>query len=303
MSERYRFNFELRHLRSFLVIAEQLSFRKAAEQLHIAQPALTRQIQQLEEALSCQLFDRKERRIKLTKAGENLYQEIPSVLKQLTSISERTRKISTGEVSALRIGYSGAAMSSFLPEIISGLREMLEQCELDFFEKTSDQQLLDIKNDNLDIAFLLFQPDDKSVINIPIRPEKIGLVLANSHPLTSKKNITLSDLKKEKIILFPRHMNPIMYDEIIAHCHQAGFSPNIIKEAAPRSNAIGLVAAGIGIATIAESYAHSCVKGTTYRPIKQPGPMIDFCCVVKAGREEVWLKSLKQLIKKRKLNR
>lgn len=293
----YQFKYELRHLRTFLVIADLLSFRKAAEQLHIAQPALTRQIQQLEEALDCILFDRKKRSIKLTEAGQNFYEKLPLLFDQLEALTEQTRKIASGEISALRIGFSGAAMSSFLPSIIKEMRKSLEHCEFDFVEKTSDQQILDIKNDKLDAAFILFHPDDSELNVIPIRPEKIGLVLPEDHPLTAKKTVSLKALEKEKIILFPRHMNPVMYDEIIAHCHKAGFSPNVVREAAPRANAVCLVAANEGIATIAESYAHSCVQGTTYRPIKQPGPMIRFSCVVKAERDEEWLRVLKNIIK------
>ncbi len=248
--------------------------------------------------MGCELFDRKKRRIKLTAAGENLYEKLPLLFTQLQSITEKTQKIATGEISALRFGYSGAAMSSFLPAVIRKMRKSLEQCEYDFIEKTSDQQILDIKNDKLDAAFILYQPEDENLNVIPIRPEKIGLILPEDHPLAAKKTIPLEALKNEKLILFPRSMNPVMYDEIIAHCHKAGFSPNVVREATPRSSAICLVAAGEGIVTIAESYAHSCLQGTTYRPIKQPGPMIRFCCVVKAGRDEQWLKVLNDIIKK-----
>jgi len=298
MPNRYQFKFELRHLRSFLTIADLLSFRKAAERLHIAQPALSRQIHQLEEALECQLFDRHKRRIQLTGAGQYLYEKLPPLLEQLQNTTDQTQKVATGRISSLSFGYSGAAMSSFLPAVIREIRNTLDKCEFNFVEKTSDQLILDVLHDKIDAAFILYHPENPSLDIIPIRPEKIGIILPDDHNLVSKEIISLKDLEQETLILFPRKMNPVMYDEIITHCHQAGFTPKIIRETAPRSNAIGLVAAGEGIATIAESYAHTCVRGTIYRPLKQPGPMIHFCCVTKTDREGEWLTILKKIIKR-----
>lgn len=294
----YQSKFDLRQLRSFLAIADQLSFRKAAELLHIAQPALSRQIQQLEDALECQLFDRQKRRIQLTDAGRFLFERLPQLLDQLEITTDQTRKVATGQISSLRFGYSGAAMSSFLPSVIREIRETLDKCEIHFVEKTSDQLIMDVLHGKLDAAFILYHPDNPLLNVIPIRPEKIGIILPDNHALVSKEIISLKDLKSETFILFPRQMNPVMYDEIIAHCHQSGFSPKKIRETAPRSNAIGLVAAGEGIATIAESYAHTCVQGTAYRPLKQPGPMIRFCCITKADCDGEWLNLLKKIIKR-----
>ena len=213
-------------------------------------------------------------------------------------MTDQSQKVATGLIGSLRFGYSGAAMSSFLPSIIREIRSTLDECEFHFVEKTSDQLILDVLNEKIDAAFILYHPDDPLLDVIPIRPEKVGIILPEDHALVSKKNISLKDLKNETLILFPRKMNPVMYDEIIAHCHQAGFSPKVIREAAPRSNAIGLVAAGEGVATIAESYAHTCVSGTIFRALKQPCPMIRFCCITRTDREGEWLSLLKNIIQR-----
>jgi len=293
----YQFNFDLRQLRTFITIAQTLSFRKAAEQLHIAQPALSRQIAQLEEALTCQLFDRQKRQIKLTDAGQFLFDALPTLFENLHNITDRTTAIANGKVNKLKFGFSSAAMSSFLPAIIKLLHEQLDDCEFEFIEKTSDELIQAVIFENLDAAFILHRPQNKLLQTIPIKADRTGLILPDNHPLTKKKLLDLKDLHNETLILFPRMTNPTMYDDIISHCHQAGFSPRAIIETAPRSTAIGLVAAGQGIATIAESLKNTCVNGTTYRPLKQPAPMINYSCITRVERSGRWLDVLNNFIK------
>ncbi len=298
MPNSYQLNFEFRHLRTFMVIAEELSFRKAAEVLHVAQPALSRQILQLEEALDCQLFDRQKRKIKLTAAGVYLYDKLPNLFNQIYEVSEHTQKIATGQSAILKIGYSSAAMSSFLPAIIREIQNNLQNCEFKFVENTSNELIRAVTKEQLDAAFILFRPKLPLLKTISIKADRMGIILPEDHELTRKKKVSIKDLKDETLILFPRDTNPEMYDEIISYCQKAGFSPKAIIETAPRSTAIGLVAAGQGIATIAESLKGTCVKGAIYRPLLQPCPMINYSCIVRSDRTGQWLKVLSQYINK-----
>ncbi len=298
MPDSYQLKFELRHLRSFLTIAEELSYRKAAQKLHIAQPALSRQIIQLEDAIGCKVFDRTKRNIRLTTAGQFLYEKLPDLIEQLQTTTEQARKIDNGLVATLTFGYSSAAMSSFLPAVIREVRTTLEGCEFVFHERTSNKLIDDVISERLDAAFILYRPDNKLLNTIPIRSEKIGVILPDNHRLARKRTIAAKELIDETLILFPRTMNPVMYDEIIVYCQKAGFSPKSIREAAPRSTAIGLVAAGEGIATIAESLKHTCVSGTVFRPLVQPGPKIDFCCITRSDKKGRWLDILTKIIKR-----
>jgi DNA-binding transcriptional LysR family regulator len=298
MPNRYQLKFELRHLQTFMVIAEELSFRKAAEVLLIAQPALSRQILQLEEALDCLLFDRHKLKIKLTAAGEYFYDKLPNLFNQVYEISQHTQRIAAGQSAIIKIGYSSAAMSGFLPAIIREIQNKLENCEFKFVEGTSNELIHSVTKEQLDAAFILFRPKFPLLKTIPIKADKTGIILPEDHALTAKKRVALKDLKDETLILFPRSTNPEMYDEIISYCHKAGFSPKAIIETAPRSTAIGLVAAGQGIATIAESLKYTCVMGTTYRPLIQPCPMINFSCIVRSDRTAQWLNILSKYIKK-----
>lgn len=297
ISNSYQFGFNLRHLRSFLVIAEELSFRKAADKLHIAQPALSKQIAQLEETLGCQLFNRQKRRISLTTAGLFMFEKLPKLLNQLHETSEQALKVANGQSAILKFGYSSAAMSSFLPSVIREIQNNLDDCEFRFVEGTSDALISGVISEQLDAAFILHRPINPLLDTVAIKAEKSGVILPDDHPLTQKKRIALKELKNETLILFPRTTNPVMYDEIIAYCHKAGFSPKAIVETAPRSTAIGLVAAGQGVAAIAESLQHTCVKGTTFRPLVQPGPMVNYSCITRAGRTGHWLNVLNKFIK------
>lgn len=292
----YQMGFELRHLRNFMVIAELLSFRKAAEQLHIAQPALTRQIAQLEEALDCVLFDRQKRQISLTSAGQHLFNSLPLLFEQLQETVLQVQQVASGQAVRLRIGYSSATMSCFLPAVIHELQQQLADCEFKFVEGTSDKLIEAVLAKQLDAAFILSQPDIPQLNTMPIKSDEIGIILRGSHPLTRKKQVPLKALKDETLILFPRATNPVMFDEIIFHCLKAGFSPKQIIETAPRSTAIGLVAAGQGVATISPALQHSCIQGTTYRPLVQPGPLIHYSCVTRAETHGKWLDVLKEFI-------
>ncbi|WP_292955065.1 MULTISPECIES: LysR family transcriptional regulator [unclassified Neptuniibacter] len=292
----YQFGFEIRHLRNFLVIAEELSFRKAAERLHIAQPALSRQMSQMEDALKCQLFDRQKRQIKLTDAGKYLQDKGPHLLDGFSDLALQTRSVAEGRSVFLRVGFSSAAMSSFLPGIIRHLQSKLHGCEFEFVEDTSDKLITRVTNKQLDAAFILHCPNSPELKVLPIQPDNIGVILPDDHFLVGNREIDLADLKNDTLILFPRSTNPIMYDDILGHCHNAGFSPKGIIETAPRSTAIGLVAARQGVATIAESLKQSCIAGTVYRPLKGKGPKVNYSAVTHKDVSGQWIELLETYI-------
>lgn len=298
MPNSYQFGFELRHLRSFMAIAQALSFRKAAEKLHVAQPALSRQMAQLEEAIGYPLFDRQKRRIKLTAAGVLFYDKLPKLFNELAETIHQVQQVASGQSVTLKLGYSSAAMSCFVPSIIQEIQSNIEDCEFRFVEETSDELIDGVISERLDAAFILCRPDNVLLRTVPIKADQTGVVLPDAHPLAKKKRVALQALKDETLILYPRVTNPIMYDEIISCCHQAGFSPKAIIETAPRSTAIGLVAAGQGVATIAASLKHTCVKGTTFRPLVQPAPMINYSCITRADRTGKWLDVLISFIQR-----
>lgn len=292
-------NIELRHLKSFLAVSKCMNFRKAADELHIAQPALSRQIAQLETQLDCPLFDRSKRQIQLTAAGDYLLKALPDFFQQLHHITHTTTSVARGKIQQLRFGYSSAAMSGFLPSIIRYLHNSMEDCEFSFDENTSDELINGVIKKQYDAAFILHRPDNVLLRTLPIKSDKTGVVLPTDHPLTRKKTVSFKDLRDETLITFPRKTNPQMYDEIISHCHEAGFSPKHLIETAPRSTAIALVAAGQGIATLAASLQHSCISGTVYKPLRAPTPMVNYSCITLKQRQGEWLDLLESFIAKK----
>ena len=271
----YQFKYDLKQLRSFLAVAEKLSFRGAAESLFISQPALSKHIAQLETALDCKLFVRDKNKVLLTKAGEALYSNLPTVLEQLY---QTTSLLTVEDIQeqTIKIGYTCAAMASFFPHLIRDVRQELPACEFEFSEAMTDKLIDDVSQQQLDGAFIMSRPDEPQLKCLDIRPEPLGLMVPDNHFLASLNVVLLSALAKETLILFPRKMNPMLYDEIIGHCEAAGFVPRKIIEAQSGHAAIGFVAAGAGIAFIARSMATACLKGTCFKPLSPPVPQIHY---------------------------
>lgn len=282
----------MRQLEYFQAVAETLNVTRAAETLHMAQPALSRQIAALESQLGVALFSREGQRMQLTDAGRHLREKLPGVLQALDATLSRTRRIAEGQSLALGIGYSSAAMSSFLPEVIRQLRAAIPGLDPEFVERTSDQLVDDVIRGQLDLAFILHRPENPLLRTVPLREEPIGLIVPDHHPLARKRRVPLAALDGETLILFPRHTNPSMYDEILAACQAAGVTPARIREVAPRSIAIGLAAAGVGVATIASSLKHTCVRGTCFRHLVPPAPAIRFACILRTDADGAWVEAL-----------
>ncbi len=291
----YQFKYDLRQLRSFLAVAEKLSFRKAAEDMYISQPALSRQIAQLESALGCQLFVRDKNTVALTTAGESLYQELPRIFQQLYSVTS-SLTASRENLNRLRIGYACAAISSFFPSLIREIKNWLPEYEFEFYEMTTDKLIGEVEEGRIDGAFIMSRPREKHLKTVDIRSESIGLMVPDNHTLTAMNIIPLSALAKETLILFPRAINPTLYDQIIEHCEYAGFSPKAIKEAQSCHAAIGFVAAGAGVAFIASSMSGSCLRGTCFRPISPPGPVIDFSFISHISADDKWCYVFEKII-------
>ncbi len=291
----YQFKFDLKQLRSFLAVAEKLSFRGAAEAVFISQPALSKHIAQLEAALDCQLFVRDKNSVVLTKAGEALYATLPMVLEQLHQTTSLL-KTQDNSADAIKIGYTCAAMASFFPRLIRDIRQELPTYEFEFSEAMTDKLISDVIEHNLDGAFIMSRPEDPQLHRLDIRPEPLGLMVPDNHFLAAINVVPLSALAKEALILFPRKMNPMLYDEIISHCQGAGFQPHKIIEAQSGHAAIGFVAAGAGIAFIARSMATACLKGTCFRPLSPPLPQIHYSFITHHRAAGLWLSVFEQQI-------
>lgn len=243
---------ELRHLRSFLAVAEALHFGRAAERLHVTQPPLTRRIQQLEEALGgVRLFDRSRRRIALTESGEALVSEARRLLEQLDHAVEHTRRVARGEAGRLRIGFISTADYSVLPALLETFRRRFPGVEVELLESTGDEQLRLLDEGALDAGILIPAERHARLAWMPLYREPLVAVLPRASRLARGRGaLSAKALRDEPFVLFPRSLAASLYDRIIAYAQRAGFSPTIGQEARQMQTIIGLVAGGLGVSIV-----------------------------------------------------
>ncbi|MCF7687300.1 MAG: LysR family transcriptional regulator [Cephaloticoccus sp.] len=273
MPYKYHFAFELRHLVYFEAVAEHLHFRKAAETLGVAQPALSRQIAQLEAALGVMLFNRTQRKVELTAAGQALQRRLEPILDPLGRLPDELQSVANGGSGHIRIAFTGLAMATVLPGIIREFSRHHPGIQIELNESPTTEQLQALRTGAIDCGF--FHPDSDAPQGIQTRMllrQRNGLLLPVGHSLCLKKNLKLNDVNDAAFVLFPRKFNPGFYDRIIATCTNAGVKLKIAEEVWPRANGIGLVRAGMGVTFITPSEAQNLPPEVVFRPLEGPTP-------------------------------
>ncbi len=273
MPREYQFPFELRHLVYFREVARRLHFRKAAEALAIAQPALSRQIAQLEAALGVRLLNRSSRHVELTPAGSALVERIEPVLAALMRIPADMKAVSEGRVGRLRVAFTGLAMATVLPDILRGFHKQFPGIRLELNESPTALQIAALQAGEIECGF--FHPDgpSTSIETTPLLRERNGVLLPADHPLRGKKSIQLKDLADTPFVLFPRANNPGFYDRVLAAFAMSGVAPRIAEEVWPRSNGVGLVRAGVGATFAAPSEARHLPEKVIFKALVGPAPV------------------------------
>lgn len=268
MPREYQFPFELRHLVYFREVGRQLHFRKAAETLAIAQPALSRQIAQLEQALGTPLLNRSRRKVELTPAGAALLGRIEPLLRSLSGIPDEVHAMAAGQTGHVRVAFTGLAMATVLPGVLREFSKRHPGIRVELNESPTATQLKALQTEEVSCGF--FHPDAPTPglhTHVLLR-ERNGVLLPADHPLAGKSTLRLRDLAKTPFVLFPRALNTGFYDRILAAFAAAGIAPHIAEEVWPRTNGIGLVRAGLGATFITPSEA------------KQLPPDVRFCALI-----------------------
>ena len=272
MPREYQFPYELRHLVYFLEVARQLHFRKAAEALAVAQPALSRQIAQLEAAVGAELFVRSRRRVELTPAGRAFAKRVEPILRSLSAAGNELQALTRGEAGHVRVAFTGLAMATVLPGILREFSRRFPGIRLELNESPSTAQLIALQAGELGCGF--FHPDAPTPglrTRLLLR-ERNGLLLPVGHPLAAKPALKLAQLVDTPFVLFPRSHNPGFYDRILSACAKAGLTPRIAEEVWPRANGIGLVRAGLGATFITPSEAKNLPGDVIFRPLTGHAP-------------------------------
>ncbi|GCE50832.1 LysR family transcriptional regulator [Thermosporothrix hazakensis] len=264
---------ELRHLRYFVTVAEELHFGRAAERLHIAQPPLSQQIRQLEEELGVSLFTRTKRRVMLTEAGAAFRKEALKALAQVEHAAEVARRTARGEVGQLNIGFVGTA-SYTLPRLFKRFREQYPDVALTLRELTTSQQVQALCEQQLHLGVLRPPVQEPSLQVEIFHREALIVALPEGHRLAPRAALALSELADEPFVLFPRQQGPGLYDTIINLCQQAGFHPRVAQEAIRMETHVGLVAAGFGVSLVPASLQQLQQDGVLYKELQEPSPTI-----------------------------
>ncbi|WP_110926248.1 LysR family transcriptional regulator [Bacillus massiliglaciei] len=261
---------ELRQLRYFVEVAEREHVSEAAEYLHIAQSAISRQISRLEEELGVSLFERVGRNIQLTPIGKNFLTHAKTAIKAIDFAKEQIDEYLNPEYGSIKIGFPASLASHLLPTVISAFRE--EQPNIGFHLRQGSYAALreEVKNRNIALAFLGPVPvNDPDIEGHILFTEKVSALLPINHPLAERKTLLLRDLRNEDFVLLPKGF--ILRKLALDACEQAGFTPKIVSEGEDMDSIKGLVSAGIGVSLLPDSTFHESVPRLTVRiPIASP---------------------------------
>lgn len=287
---------ELRHLRYFVAVAEELHFGRAAEKLHISQPPLSMQIRALEEELGVVLLNRTQRHVSLTQAGNAMLQEARQILSHVEQAVLTTRRAGRGEIGELAIGFISIADYNVLPVILREFRHTYPLVNLSLKESTTDAQIDDLINGRIDVGLLLPPISEPALESVAVLREPLIAALPQQHPLAKKPGaITLAGLADGSFILFPRHMAPGLYDDVLSFCRAAGFSPRIGQEAIQMQTIISLVSADLGVALIPESLRNLQRTGVVYKSLKETSPLTEIHIAWRRGDPLPVLRSFVEL--------
>ena len=261
---------ELRHLRYFIAVAEELHFGRAAQALGISQPPLSQQIQALEQEIGARLFERTNRRVELSEAGRLFLAEARLVLAQVDKAADVARRAQLGQLGELKIGFtSSAPFNSSIPQAIFAFRQAFPAVHLALQEMSSKEVAEALVDESVQVGIMRPLPLPESLVAVELFREPLVAIIRADHPLAvgSEEGLQLSALAAEPFVFFPRSYGSGLYAQLLNLAREAGFSPLITQEAGEAMTIIGLVAAGLGVTVLPASYQRMRIDGVVYRTL------------------------------------
>ena len=258
---------ELRHLRYFVAVAEERNFTRAAERLHIAQPPLSRQIQQLEETLGVALIEKGSRPLRLTEAGQFFLAHAKPLLDQVRDLKAMTQRVGKLE-RTLSVGFVASTLYGLLPDIIRRYRETHPEVEVTLHEMTTVEQMKALKEGRIDVGFGRLKSEEPSIRRILLREERMVVGMFPGHRMAAGDGeLRLVELIHEPLLVYPKTPRPSFADQVLAMFSEANLSPDHVTEVRELQIAMGLVAAGQGIAIVPESVQGMHHRNVVYRKL------------------------------------
>ena len=278
---------KLNQLRYFVVLAEDLHFRKAAERLGITQAPLSLAIQELERELGGQLFHRTRRKVALTEIGLFLQDNARVILARVDRTAEEIRRIQAGEAGQLRVGFTAASsLLSFFPSLVHAFRTKYPQVRVVLEDMPSTAQIGALQARELDAGIIRTPPRFKlpaDVTAMRLLNDPLVVAVNPDHPLGSRREVNLSELRDERFVFYPRSYGVGIYDYFIQLCGKRSFAPTIVQEAREASTIIGLVATGLGIAVVPSSLRYIGIPNIVYVPLADADATTELLLVYRAG--------------------
>ena len=288
---------ELRHLKYFIAVAEELHFGCAARRLCISQPPLSRQIRLLEEKIGVVLLERTKRQVVLTPAGEIFLADAKAIVAQAENAIRNAQRAAHGQVGKLAVGFVHSAGYNKIPSIFRLMRARFPEVSLSLDEMTIEEQEKALSGNHIDVGIVrppLISTEGLSLQVISSEP--LVVVLPETSHLAEEEEISFTSLAQEPFILVSRHSAPGYYDQFINLCASNGFTPNVVQEVKTSPAIINLVASGIGISILPSSLENLQRAGVVYRPLKKPVPTSDLAIVWHANDKSPTLWSFLKIV-------
>lgn len=292
---------DIHKLKAFVAVIEESNISRAAIRLNMQQPPLTRMIKSLEVELNAELLTRLPRGVEATEAGKALYQEALTILAHAQAIPKRVQNIAQGMEGQINFGFTNSVgLHSFLPTLLRSFREKFPTVSIHLEEDGSSSLIDSIINKKNDIVFLRKPaPRGLGLTSLHVLDEPLIVALPNNHPLAIKKDVIhLLDLESFDFVLYRRLAGQDLFDNILASCYSAGFSPNIVQEAPRLTSSLNLIAAGIGLSIVPESIKNFWNNQIVYKALKADTPCIaPIYAVYKNDRSNIRLAHILSLLK------
>ena len=279
-------NIELRHLRYFIAVAEELHFGRAALRLNISQPPLSQQIRQLEEAVDACLFVRNNRRVELTTAGEQFLTDARAILLQVDQASERASRLHYGDSGELRIGFtSSAPLIKQIPDVVYQFRRRYPDVHLHLQDRNSRQLLIPLQEGRIDLAIMRNTPLPDDLQYRLLQTETMCAVVHKDHPLASERKISVQQLRDESFIFFDHQGGTALYSEILGLLQRYEVTPNITLEVGDAMAILGLVATGLGVSILPRSFRRARISEVVWLELTETDARSELWMVWSAHRQ------------------
>ncbi|MCH9829435.1 MAG: LysR family transcriptional regulator [Gammaproteobacteria bacterium] len=276
---------ELRHLRYFIAVAEERNIGRAAARLHISQPPLTRQIQQLEDELGVRLFIRTPRGVELTEAGALFFEEARNIGAVVEQATERTQRAGQGRLGRLDVAIFGSGILDTIPKLLLAFRKAYPEVKIVLHTMNKGEQIEALRQRRITVGFNRMLAPLPDIASELVKTEKLLVAINDSHPLASRSVVPFRMLAEHPLVLFPTGMRPSFVDKVTGLCREAGFIPQISQEVGDAVTGVALVASGFGLCLVPESATVLALPGVVYRPLSElpKNADVDLSCIYRLG--------------------